>query len=109
MARPSALQIERLEERTVPATFGVPWTDAQHLTLSFVPNGTQVDGSPSSLFGLIPGSSSAWQSELLRAVQTWAQYANINVDVVPDGGQDLGAAGGNQGDTRFGDIRFAAR
>jgi hypothetical protein len=109
MARPSALQIECLEERTVPATFGVPWSDARHLTLSFVPNGTQVDGSPSTLFGLLPGNTSAWQGELLRAVQSWAQYANINVDVVADGGQDLGTAGANQGDSRFGDIRISAR
>jgi predicted Zn-dependent protease len=109
MVRPPALKIEHLEERTVPALFGVPWADAGHLTLSFVPNGTQVDGAPSALFGLIPGNTADWQNELLRAVETWAQYANINVSVVADNGQDLGAPGAAQGDPRFGDIRVSAR
>jgi hypothetical protein len=113
MARPSALLMERLEERTVPAVFGVPWTDARHLTLSFVPNGTDVDGVSSTLFGMTGSTSAAatqaWEAEILRAVQTWAQYANINVDVVTDSGDPLGTDGANQGDPRFGDIRIAAR
>jgi len=109
MARPTALVMERLEERTVPAVFGVPWTDASHLTLSFVPDGTSVDGVGSTFFGMSQANSAVWQAEILRAVQTWAQYANINVDVVADSGDDLGADGANQGDPRFGDIRISAR
>src|SRR5947209_8384215 len=112
MARLSALRLENLERRDVPAVFGVPWTDARHLTLSFVPDGTNVDGVGSTLFQTLGGvgmSASAWQTEILRAVQTWAANANINVDVVADGGQALGATGANEGDARFGDIRVAAR
>jgi hypothetical protein len=44
------LGIERLEERAVPATFGVPWADPSRLTLSFAPDGTSVAGQPSALF-----------------------------------------------------------
>lgn len=113
MARSASLHMERLEERTVPAVFGVPWTDAQHLTLSFVPDGTDVDGAASNLFGTLGGTSLAnnlaWQAEILRAVQTWAQYANINIGVVTDRGLPLGVDGANQGDPRFGDIRISAR
>ena len=38
------LGVERLEERAVPATFGVPWADPSRLTLSFAPDGTSVAG-----------------------------------------------------------------
>ena len=33
------LAIEVLEDRAVPTTFGVPWSDARNLTLSFAPDG----------------------------------------------------------------------
>ena len=102
---------ERLEDRDVPASFGLAWPDPQHLTVSFVPDGTSVYGSGSALFGsLNAGAPTAvWQAELLRAIQSWASVANINVSVVADGGQALGASGMLEGDSRFGDIRIAAR
>ena len=89
--------------------FGVPWADPSHLTVSFVPDGTMVDGISSNLFGVVQPEAAAWQAEILRAVQTWAQYANINVSVVGDSGDPLGVDGAVQGDARFGDIRIAAR
>jgi Matrixin len=102
---------ERLEERDVPATFGVAWPDPQHLTVSFVPDGTSANGGPSALFQSFNATvpTSVWQAEILRAIQTWTAQANINVSVVADGGQALGASGLQQRDTRFGDIRIAAR
>src|SRR5947207_246124 len=113
MARTHALRLERLEARDVPALFGYPWADARHLTLSFVPDGTGVDGVGSSLFArLQPNGAPApfnWQNEVLRAVQTWAAAANVNVDVVADNGAALGSPGAPQGDAGFGDIRVAAR
>jgi len=109
MARYSFLRLTRLEDRTTPATFGSPWGDARHLTLSFVPDGTTVDGVGSNLFQLLGPQGAAWQTEILRAVETWAQNANVNVGVVADGGQDLGTPGPIQGDGRFGDIRISAR
>src|SRR5262245_42276599 len=109
MARNSFLHLTRLEDRTTPAVFGSPWADARHLTLSFAPDGTNIDGAPSDLFQIMPGQPVIWQTQILRAVETWAQYANINVSVVPDGGQDEGIAGPTQGDPRFGDIRISSR
>jgi hypothetical protein len=110
MARSRLLILELLESRDVPALFGVPWADGRHLTLSFVPDGTNVDGASSSLFSnVILGSTAAWENTVLRAAETWAAPANINVGVVPDSGDPLGTSGAVQGDSRFGDIRIAAR
>jgi len=109
MARPTSFALEQLETRLVPAIFGVPWSDARHLTISFVPDGTSVDGVGSNLFASMPGNTQAWQAEILRAVETWAQYANIDVNVVADSGDPLGTPGATQGDPRFGDIRISAK
>jgi hypothetical protein len=104
------LAVEVLEERTVPALFGVPWPDPQHLTLSFVPDGTQVqDGITSQLFGVLnqQAPTAAWETEVLRAFQTWAVNANINIGLVADSGAALGSSGLPEGDPHFGDIRIA--
>src|SRR5262249_26804916 len=105
-------RLEALEARENPAVFGLPWLDARHLTLSFVPDGTIVDRAPSVLYdalshrGLAP---SAWQRQILSAFQAWASGTNINVRLVADSGADVGADGATQGDPRFGDVRVAAR
>jgi hypothetical protein len=108
MSHPSPFAIERLEDRCVPATFGVPWADPRHLTLSFAPDGTSTSSGASNLFQAFGAQlpQSVWQGEILQAVQTWASVANLNVGVVPDGGEAFGAAGAVQGDSRFGDIRI---
>jgi hypothetical protein len=110
MVRSPRLSIENLEERLAPSTSGVAWPDGSHLTLSFVPDGTRVGNYHSNLFATLnrTGSMTAWQQTILRAFQTWAAPANLNVGVVADGGQDLGTSGPVQGDSRFGDIRIAA-
>src|SRR5262245_12640578 len=105
---PLRLTVNQLEDRLTP-TWGIPWYNPGSLSLSFVPDGTDVSGTPSSLSALLGPNSSAWQTEILRAYQTWAIQTNINIGLVPDGGQALGTAGYAQGDTRFGDIRVAAR
>src|SRR5438874_10365811 len=91
---------DTLEDRAVPATFGVPWSDPSHLTLSFVPDGTPIAGHVSSLFKTLGAlePSATWEREILRAFQTWAVNANINIGLVADGGQALGVAGGTQHD-----------
>jgi hypothetical protein len=108
--RPSSLKIEQLEDRCVPATWWNPWPDGQHLTLSFVRDGTDVAGLSSDLFQTLnqTASTNQWQLEVLRAFQTWAMHANINIGLVADGGQAIGTPGFIQGDSRFGDIRIAA-
>ncbi len=100
----------QLEDRTLPSTFGVPWADPTRLTLSFAPDGTSTPVGASNLSAVLGGvaAPAAWQRELLRAYQTWAVYANVNIGLVADGGQPLGTAGAPQGDTRFGDIRISA-
>ncbi|HEX3450878.1 MAG TPA: matrixin family metalloprotease [Isosphaeraceae bacterium] len=95
----------------MPATFGVPWTDASRLTLSFAPDGTSIAGQSSSLFQTLNAeqATSAWQQEILEAFQTWAVHANINIGLVSDGGQPFGVSGLSQHDPRFGDIRVGAQ
>lgn len=106
------LVLERLEDRTAPATFGNPWLDARHLTLSFVPDGTKIGGQPSRLFQTLNAdtgvASSVWEMEILRAVQAWTSVVDVDVGIVADGGQALGTSGRIHGDPRFGDIRIAA-
>jgi hypothetical protein len=111
MTRSRPLSLEVLEHRAVPANFGIPWADPRHLTLSFAPDGTPVGGRTSNLFGTLNAemSTAAWESQILRAVQTWTVNANLSVGVVPDGGQPFGTSGLPEGDPRFGDIRIGAR
>src|SRR5262245_15724144 len=108
MAHSRPLCLELLEDRVTPATFGNPWPDASHLTLSFAPDGTAVDGMTSTLQQALNAvaPTATWQREILRAFQTWAVQANINIGVVTDQGLALGTPGRPQGDNRFGDVRI---
>ncbi len=110
MPSPRLLALERLEDRCTPSTSGVAWPDNMHVTLSFVPDGTQVGNYQSSLFRTLNAfaPTATWQREILRAFQAWAAPANLNVGLVSDSGDPLGTTGAVQGDPRFGDIRIAA-
>jgi hypothetical protein len=101
---------ETLEDRSLPSTFNIPWADPNHLTLSFARDGAATALGTNSLFQSLGqiGTTAAWQREILRAFQTWAANANIDIGLVPDGGQAFGALGAVQGDSRFGDIRVGA-
>src|SRR4051794_17522406 len=105
------LTCESLEDRAVPATFGVPWSDPSHLTLSFAPDGTTIAGHTSTLFQTMGARqpTADWERATLQAFQTWAVNANINIGLVADGGQAFGIAGNAQHDPRFGDIRIGAQ
>jgi hypothetical protein len=109
--RRQRLNVECLENRAVPATFGVPWADPSRLTLSFAPDGTAIADHSSSLFQTLDSqqSTAAWQREILQAFQTWAVQANINIGLVNDGGEAFGTPGPAQHDPRFGDIRIGAQ
>jgi Matrixin len=105
------LMVEGLERRDVPATFGIPWANGTSLTVSFAPDGANVDGSANQLQALMTDSglsAATWQREILRAFQAWTAVADLNVGVVSDDGSALGAAGNPQADSRFGDIRIFA-
>ncbi len=108
MQRSKKLLVEPLESRNLLTIFGVPWPDGSHLTLSFEPDGTSINGSNSNLFAEMNTSmpSGVWQKEILKAFQTWAVNSNLNIGVVSDNGAPNGTAGGLSGDSRFGDIRI---
>jgi hypothetical protein len=107
MPHPRPLRLEQLEDRTTPSTFGLPWPDPLALTISFAPDGTSAAGTPSNLFSRLNAKAPTpvWETVILRAFQTWAAKANLNVLFVTDGGEPFGTPGKPQGDLRFGDIR----
>ncbi len=97
-----------LDTRLTPAVFGTPWPNPD-LTLSFVPDGTDVNGQSSRLGTTLANIPEAvWRREALRAAQTWAAAAGVNVGLVADAGLPVGTPGPIQGDKRFGDMRVAA-
>ena len=109
--RRTRLSVESLERRDVPAQFGIPWANGTALTVSFAPDGADVDGSANQLAAVMARSGlspAAWQREVLRAFQAWAARADLNFGVVADDGSPLGAAGNMQAEARFGDIRIFA-
>src|SRR5256885_8690152 len=106
---PRHLAVQVLEDRTTPVVWNNPWADPGHLTISFAPDGTDVRGKPSGLFADFAGTPTAdWERETLRAFQTWAAQANVNLVVVPDSGVAFGSPGPVQGDPRHGDVRLGA-
>jgi Matrixin len=111
MYRPVRLCLESLEDRLAPAVFGNAWADPGHLSVTFAPDGTQVGADQSQLGAFLGARMTAaqWQGEILRALQTWAQYVNVNFHVVDDNGKPLGTDAPIQGSPSFGDIRIAAR
>jgi len=116
-SRSVLLQNETLESRDVPATFGVPWPNAQHLTVSFAPESTSTIGGVNNLntvlgsqFGAglntAAAAQTAWKSAMLRAFSAWSSQSKINFSVVDDNGAAFGADGQITSDTHFGDIRI---
>lgn len=101
--------IEALEPRDVPALWGNPWPEPERLSLSFAPDGTPVADRTNTLFNHLDSTlpRDQWQLEALRAFQTWAEYANINLSLVEDGGLGFGT-GPLIGAQDRGDIRLAS-
>src|SRR5712692_6514354 len=104
------LHLEALETRLVPYNVsGYAWPHPELITLSFVPDGTNLGGSTSNLFATFNakfGSQANWQNQILKAAQVWAQQTNLNFSLVSDSGADIGSDNYQQGDPAFGDIRF---
>jgi hypothetical protein len=104
-------RIEELESRVVPySVSGNAWPNPQLITLSFVPDGTNLGGVTSNLFATLnahPGwTTSTWQNQILKGAQLWAQQTNINFSVISDSGADEGSGNYQQGDPTMGDIRI---
>ena len=106
----ACLQVEALESRFVPSSAtGNAWPHPQLVTISFVPDGTNLGGVTSNLFSTFNakfGSAATWQNMILKAAQLWAQQTNINFAVVSDSGAACGSGNYQQGDPNFGDIRI---
>lgn len=104
------LAFESLEGRRVLAAFNMPWPEPDGISISFLPDGTQVGNQESNLFGtleqLLP--QAVWQESIMRAFQTWAVTSNVNFTLAGDSGLPVGVLGFKQGDPRFGDIRIGA-
>jgi hypothetical protein len=109
--RSRRLNIEILEDRSLPSAtvWNTPWPDASHLTISFAPDTTNISGDASSLSSVLANAGPNAKQAILSAFQTWADYANINLGLVADGGQAFGVGKAIENDARFGDIRIGAR
>lgn len=108
-------QPECLEPRLLLyAPTGGAWSHPELVTLSFMPDGTDVGGTPSTLQRTLDNrwSFAAWQKEILRGMQSWAAVSNLDFSLTTDDGSAFGSAGGTgsdnnvQGDSNFGDIRI---
>jgi hypothetical protein len=105
----SELSVESLESRLVPYTIsGNAWPNPQVITISFVPDGTNLGGVSSNLFASFNAkwATKTWENQILKAAQVWAQQANVNFVVVSDNGAPIGSNKYEQGDPCMGDIRI---
>src|SRR5262245_57906549 len=103
------LRLEQLETRVVPyTTSGNAWPHPHLVTLSLVPDGTNLGGVTSNLLSTFDAkwSRTTWENQILRAAQVWAQQTNLNFAFVSDNGGDLGSGSYQQGDPNMGDIRI---
>jgi hypothetical protein len=107
--------VEVLESRLAPyAVSGNAWPHPELITISFVPDGTLMTTGTSgnmysnlfAAFNTKFGSAAAWQNQILRAAQMWAQQTNLNFSVVSDSGAYEGSGNYEQGDPGVGDIRI---
>jgi hypothetical protein len=92
------------------ATFGIPWADPRNLAVSFPSDSAAIghyDNSLRERFDQVTDRKE-WQEAVLRAFQTWATHANVNIGLTPDRGDDFGAVGLTSGDPRFGEFRIGA-
>ncbi|MFK7817543.1 MAG: matrixin family metalloprotease [Planctomycetaceae bacterium] len=101
--------VELLEVRAL-LTSGIAWTDAPNLTLSFVPDGTDVAGHESRLQEVMDsvGARNQWRVAMRQGFEAWMNQIDADITVVEDDGQSVGTPGRPYDDPRFGDIRISA-
>jgi hypothetical protein len=102
---------EGLESRVVLySASGNAWPNPQMITISFMPDGTNLGGGETSnlvsSFNSKASLNGKWENVILEAAQEWAQQTNINFVVVPDDGAPVGSGPDEQGRPGFGDIRI---
>ncbi|HMC89754.1 MAG TPA: matrixin family metalloprotease, partial [Gemmataceae bacterium] len=106
-----SLGLEALESRIVPYSLsGDAWPVPKLITLSFVPDGTDLGGVSSNLFAVFNAhrgwTTSTWENQILKAAQQWAAQTNINFAVISDNGVGVGGGLYQQGDPAMCDIRI---
>jgi hypothetical protein len=86
---------------------GDRWADS-HITFSFAPDGVTWGSSVNNLNAVFDAKFGAgnWERQMARALATWESVAAINFSQVADSPLPEGVSGREQGDPRFGDIRF---
>ena len=106
----SSPSIESLEPRRLLAAFGTPWPDARNLDISFPADEVQIRSDVNEIHSTLAliATAQQWQELALRAFQTWAVYADINVGLRADHDLPFGTPGLSQNDPRYGDFRIGA-
>lgn len=106
----SASHVQTLEERRLLTVFGNVWPDERDLTVSFPADGVQVGDAANDLNETLDAVASRqqWQELALRAYQTWAVNADINIGLRNDFNTDFGVPGLTTQDPRFGEFRIGA-
>jgi Matrixin len=102
-------RVEGLEARLLLySDLGDQWAHDSRITYSFMPDGTSVGGVSSVLFQTLNAkfATSTWEEQFEDAASLWETVTNVNLALVPDGGEPVGTNGDQQDDPRFGDIRI---
>lgn len=102
--------IASFEERRLPAAFGTPWINPRDLDISFPTDDTTVGAYGNSMREVFDQVADrvVWQEAVLRAFQSWAVHANINIGLTADRGDPFGTVGLASNDPRFGEFRIGA-
>ena len=89
-----------------------PGNGTVDITFSYVPDGTSLDKSASSMFKTFDAifGRATWQSIFSGMLQKWEDVSGGKLNFISrsDNGAAAGAAGAAQNDSRFGDIRIGA-
>ena len=103
-------KVESLESRRLLVAFGTPWPDARDLTISFPDDQVDVGAYENDIQSTLDqiATRQEWQELSLRAYQTWAIHADINVGLRNDHNVAFGSPGFMVGDPRFGEFRIGA-
>lgn len=102
--------LERLETRDLLAAFGTPWPEPRDLQISFPSDGVEVSNLSNDIESTLDqiATRQAWQELVLRAYQTWAIHADINIGLRNDYDIGFGTPGLMTDDPRFGEFRIGS-
>lgn len=108
-SRPSP-EFQTLEARRMLAVFGNAWPEPRDLTISFPVDGVELARYQNDINATLDAIATRqdWQELALRAYQTWAVHADLNIGLRNDYNTDFGVPGRIVGDPRFGEFRIGA-